>query len=87
MLILMIQEYKQHSVVDTFGDNAMVYEVSKNNKKYLMYEIDDYNDSYQYNFKVLKKVVSSKILAVVEEFQCDGNRYIVTDYASSDLLK
>ena len=64
----MIKEYKQHNCIDTFGENGLVYEVSKNNKHYLLYEFDDYTDVDNYNFKILKKIMSSKILAVLEEF-------------------
>lgn len=34
----MIREYKKHNVIDTFGENGLVYEASKNDKKYYLYE-------------------------------------------------
>lgn len=60
----MIREYKKQNVIDTFGDNGLIYEASKNAKKYYLYEFEQYGEADVYNFKVLKKIMSTHILAV-----------------------
>ena len=64
----MIREYKQNSLIETFGDSGFLYEAKKGNKKFYMYELEEYGDAEKYNFKILKKLISSHILSVVEEF-------------------
>lgn len=83
----MIKGYKQKDVVDTFGDNCIIYEATKNDKKYYMYEFEEYGDADRYNFKVISKIFSSHILGVVEEFEENSTKFIITDWAETDLLK
>ena len=64
----MIRGYKQKEVVDTFGDNCLIYEATKEGKQYYMYEFEEYGDADAYNFKIIAKLFTSHILGVVEQF-------------------
>lgn len=52
-----------------------------------MYEFESIREAEVYNFRVLNKIISSSILAVVEEFEENKKQYIVTDYAEMNLLQ
>lgn len=41
----MIREYKQNSLIEEFGESGFIYEAKKNNKKYFMYEFEEYGDA------------------------------------------
>ena len=64
-----VKGYKKHKVIDNFGDNCTIYEATKADKKFWLYEFDSMGEAEIYNFKILNKIMSSAILAVVEQFQ------------------
>lgn len=62
----MIRGYKQNTLVENFGECGFIYEAKKEDKRYFMYELEEYGEAEKYNFKVIKKLMSSHILTVVE---------------------
>jgi serine/threonine protein kinase len=75
-------------VLDAPSDNCTIYRVSKEGHPYLMHEFENINDSDEYTFRVRKKLVKcSHLVSLVEEFEENDNKYFVSEYIDSDLLK
>ena len=64
-----VNGYKKHKVLDNFGDNCTIYEATKAGNNFLLYQFEFMGEAETYNFKILDKIMSSAILAVVEQFQ------------------
>jgi serine/threonine protein kinase len=84
----MVKGYKEEQVLDTPTDNCTIYQVSKEGKTYLMHEFESINDSDEYSFKVRKKLFKcSHIVPIIDEFEENDNKYFVSEYIETDLLK